>query len=118
MSDTGKFWRGVLLGALAGGALSLLDKPTRDAVMTNCRRTGRQVTNMVRNPSVMVDKVRNTSEQMRQTVEQVSDDLFFIKEKVEELSEVTPKVVDIVKETKDVFSDNGVTYSEADRTLK
>lgn len=118
MSETKNFWKGVLIGAIAGGALSLLDKQTRDAVMTNCRKNSKRVTNLVNNPSVMAEKVKTTSEHVRQTVKQVSEDLTFIKEKVEELTEVTPKVCDIVKETKDVFIDNGETYTEASRTTK
>lgn len=115
MGETKNFWRGVLIGAIAGGALSLLDKKTRDACFDNCRNTTKNVTYFVKNPSVIADKVKTTSERVRQTVEEVTDDLTFIKEKVEQLAEATPQVMDFVKETKDVFLDNGDTYTETDK---
>ncbi|MGJ7919129.1 YtxH domain-containing protein [Neobacillus sp. LXY-4] len=111
MGEARNFWKGVLLGALAGGALSLLDKSTRDAVAANCKSTTKKVTHIIKNPEEVVEKVKATSEQVRQTIEQVSDDLFFIKEKVEELTEATPQVMDFVKETKEVFLDDN-TYTE------
>ncbi|WP_147533523.1 YtxH domain-containing protein [Bacillus marasmi] len=115
MGEARNFWKGVLLGALAGGALSLLDKPTRQAVTTNCKTATKKVVYVIKNPSEVVDKVKTTSEQVRQTVAQVSDDLYFIKEKVEEITEATPYVVNVVKETKDVFLDNKDTYTETEQ---
>lgn len=112
MSEVNNFWKGVLIGAVAGGALSMLDKQTRNAVMTNYQKASKNVTYLVKNPSVIVDKVKTTSEQMRQTFEQVSEDIFFIKDRVEELSQVTPNFVDRVEEKRDAFSDNGDTYTE------
>lgn len=113
MSDTKNFWKGILLGALAGGALSLLDKPTRHAVTKSIQNTSTQVGHVLKDPSVLVEKVKATSAQMRETARQVSDDVTFIKEKVEELTEVTPQVMDMVKETKDSFSKGGHTYVES-----
>jgi gas vesicle protein len=114
MSDTRNFWKGVFLGAIAGGALSMLDKNTRVAVTTKCRKTTKNVTYLIKNPSVVVDKVKSTTEQVRQTIDQVSEDFYFIKEKVDELTEVTPQVIDIVKETKDAFVQNENTYDDED----
>lgn len=114
MGEARNFWKGIILGALAGGAISLLDKPTRNAVASNCKKATKSVAHMIQNPGEVVDKVKTTSEQVRQTIEQVSDDIFFIKEKVEELTEATPHVVNVVKETKDVFFDIKDTYTETE----
>lgn len=114
MGEARNFWKGIILGALAGGAISLLDKPTRNAVASNCKKATKSVAHMIQNPGEVVDKVKTTSEQVRQTIEQVSDDIFFIKEKVEELTEATPYVVNVVKETKDVFFDIKDTYTETE----
>ena len=113
MSDMKNFWKGILLGAVVGGAISLLDKPTRKAVSMNVQKTTAKVNHVLRNPSIIVEKVKETSSQMRETMEQVSEDVIFIKEKVEELSEVTPQVMDMVMETKDAFSKSGHTYEES-----
>lgn len=113
MSDTKNFWKGILIGALAGGALSLLDKPTRKAVTKNIQKTSVQVGHLIKNPSVIAEKVISTTAQMREAVEQVSDDVTFIKEKVEEITEVTPQVMGMVKETKDALSINGHTYNDS-----
>jgi gas vesicle protein len=112
MGEMNNFWKGILLGALAGGALSLLDTPTRKAVSKNVRMAGTQVGHVLREPSIIVNKVKETATQVRETVEQVSEDVNFIKEKVEEITEVTPQVMDMVKETKDAFSKSKDTYVE------
>ncbi len=116
MSETRNFWRGVFLGAIAGGALSMLDKNTRNAITTKCSKTTKNVTYLIKNPSIVVDKVKNTTEQVRQTINQVSEDIYFIKEKVDELTEMTPQVVDIVKETKDALVKNENTYDDGNFT--
>ena len=35
--SSSKFWKGVFLGAIAGGALSLFDRTTRTSVIENCQ---------------------------------------------------------------------------------
>jgi gas vesicle protein len=112
MSEMKNFWKGIILGALAGGALSLLDTPTRKAVTINVRKASTQVGHVLREPSIIVEKVKETASQVRETVEQVSEDVLFIKEKVGEITEVTPQVMDMVKETKDAFSKSRDTYEE------
>ena len=116
MSEMKNFWKGIVIGAIAGGAISLLDRPTRKAVSKNIQKTSSQVGYLVKNPSIIGDKVKETANQMRETIEQVSEDVLFIKEKVEELSEVTPQVMDMVKETKDAFTKNAHTYCETATT--
>lgn len=114
MGEARNFWKGIIIGALAGGTLSLLDKPTRDAVKSNCKKATSNVAYVIKHPGEVVDKVKTTTDQVRQTIEQVSDDIFFIKEKVEELTEATPHVMNVVKETKDVFLDIKDTYTETE----
>lgn len=47
--------------------------------------------------------MQDATSKIRTTVEQVSGDISFIADKVEELREVTPAVTGIVKETKEAF---------------
>lgn len=107
MTNTNKFWKGILFGALAGGALSLLDKPTRTAMNANCQKAGSNLSYMIKHPKEMTDQVKEVANKIRATVEDVSEDFTYLTEKIEEIREVTPQVVEIVKETKEVFTNKG-----------
>jgi gas vesicle protein len=104
MTKKNQFWRGMILGAIAGGAISLLDKPTRHIMKEHVQRTSSKVSYILRNPGEISEKVKETAEKIKTTYEQVSEDLSYITDKVEELREITPQVADILKETKDTFS--------------
>jgi gas vesicle protein len=97
MTKKNQFWKGMLLGALAGGAISLFDKQTRQIMKENVQKTSSKVTYILRHPGETAGKIRST-------FEQVSEDISYLVDKVEELRELTPQVKDIVKETKDSFS--------------
>ncbi|MEY2195171.1 YtxH domain-containing protein [Neobacillus sp. BF23-41] len=114
MTKKNQFWRGVLLGALAGGAISLLDKQTREVMKENVQKTTTKVTYIMKNPGEITDKVKETAEKLKTTVKQVSEDISYITDKVEELRDITPQVTDILKETKDTFtkSDEEILLNE------
>jgi methyl-accepting chemotaxis protein len=98
------FWKGMFYGALAGGALSLLDKKTRQDMKVNVRKAYEQVSYVVRHPEEITENVKETAEKIRNTIEQVSEDISYITCKVDELRELTPQVKEVVKETKSTFS--------------
>ena len=50
-----KFWKGVLFGAIAGGALSLLDRDTRTTVVAGCQKTTEKITYYVKHPQEAVE---------------------------------------------------------------
>lgn len=104
MTKKNQFWRGMLLGALAGGAISLLDKQTREVMYENVQKTTRKVTYVLKNPGEVTEKVKEAAEKLKTTVKQVSEDISYITDKVEEFREITPQVTDILKETKDTFT--------------
>ena len=106
MTRKNQFWKGMLLGAIAGGALSLLDKDTREAMKDNVKRTSVKVGYIIRHPDEISEKLKETSEKFKSTFETVSEDISFISEKVEELRELTPQVTEMLKETKETFSVN------------
>lgn len=101
-----QFWKGMLYGAIAGGALSLFDKDTRQIMKKNVSKVYQQVSYVVRHPGEISDQVKETAEKLRTTFEQVSEDISYITGKVDELRELTPQVKEIVKDTKDNFSQN------------
>ncbi|MEH7009369.1 YtxH domain-containing protein [Neobacillus niacini] len=98
------FLKGMFYGALAGGALSLLDKKTRQDMKVNVKRAYEQVSYVVRHPGEITENVKETAEKIRNTIEQVSEDISYITGKVDELRELTPQVKEMVKETKNTFS--------------
>ncbi|MBO0960677.1 YtxH domain-containing protein [Neobacillus sp. MM2021_6] len=104
MTRKNQFWKGMLLGALAGGAISLFDKPTREAMKENLSKTSNKVAYIVRNPGEIADKVKGTANKIKTTFEQVSEDISYITDKVEEIKELTPQVTEMMKETKDTFT--------------
>ncbi|MEH7307993.1 YtxH domain-containing protein [Neobacillus drentensis] len=104
MTKKNQFWRGMILGAIAGGAISLLDKHTRERMKENVQNTTTKVSYVFRNPGEITDKVKETAEKLKTTVKQVSEDISYITDKVEELRELTPQVSDMLKETKETFS--------------
>lgn len=103
MGSTKKFWQGVVIGAVAGGLVSLFHRETRQAVVENCKKGAKTVSYYVKHPGEFSDRMLQTAENLLDTVEQVSEDVSFIAEKVEELKEVGPSVKGLVKETKEAF---------------
>ncbi|MBY0122936.1 YtxH domain-containing protein [Bacillus sp. S/N-304-OC-R1] len=97
------FLKGVFYGALAGGALSLLDKTTRESVAANCKKATKQITYYVKNPDEVISQIQDMTEKVQSTYEQVSSEVSFIMEKVDELKDSTAEVVELVEETKEAF---------------
>ncbi|MDZ5473533.1 YtxH domain-containing protein [Bacillus sp. 31A1R] len=112
-----RFWKGVFFGAIAGGAVALLDRETRQAVVENCKKTSSDVSYYIKNPNEMVEQVRETTQKIKTTFEQVSEDVSFIAEKVDELREVTPAVAGIVKETKEAFTHDEVNIEDDEENV-
>lgn len=101
--ESKRFFGGVILGAIVGGAITLLDKETRKAVFEGAKDTSENISYYIKNPNILVEQVKETTHKLRSTVAQVSDDVSFIAEKVEELKEMTPAVAEIVKDTQESF---------------
>ncbi|QWC23349.1 YtxH domain-containing protein [Bacillus haikouensis] len=107
-----KFFKGVMLGAAAGGLLSLLDKTTRREMGTTLKNSGSAITRYSKNPKMLADTSKDIYEKMRTTADQVSRDIQFISEKVNEIKEMTPQVKEMIEETKETFEDSTEAYKE------
>lgn len=83
------FWKGVFLGAIAGGALSLFDKDTRQAVAANCKKTTGEISHYIKHPNEAISQVKELTSKVKSTIEQVTSDVSFIASKVDELKEGT-----------------------------
>jgi len=100
-----KFWKGVLFGAIAGGSLSLFDRTTRMSVLESCQRTTGRITHFAKHPQETIDCVTRSTRKLRLTIEEVGEEVSFISEKINELREITPQVVETVKGAKAAFTD-------------
>ncbi|WP_077210882.1 YtxH domain-containing protein [Bacillus dakarensis] len=103
MGSQNKFFKGILMGAIAGGAISLLDRETRKSVVESCKKGTKEVSYYLSHPTEMAEQIRDKTSKLRTTVAQVSEDVTYIAEKVEELREVTPSVAGLVKDTREAF---------------
>ena len=97
-----KLWLGILGGAVAGIAISLLDRNTRNSVMNGSKSMVTNVKSVAKNPDDLVGSLKEMSGKLRTSIEQISEDVAFISSKVDEMKEVPPQVAGVIKETKEV----------------
>lgn len=115
MSGMKKFWQGMFWGALAGGAVTLLDKDTRQAVKDNCQKAGKNIAYVLKNPEEITGQVKEKANRLKTTVEEIGKDISFIASKVEELKETTPQVTKMLKETKATFTKQDEDQSDIEK---
>lgn len=102
-----KLLRGLFYGAIAGGALAMFDRNTRLSFMDGSRSTFRGMGSFLKNPMNGLSRMSEYSGRLRSQIEEISDDINFISEKVDELKEVPIQVAEAVMETKDVLTHDG-----------
>ncbi|WP_163100732.1 YtxH domain-containing protein [Peribacillus alkalitolerans] len=102
--------QGIMLGALAGAAMSLMSRDTRSSVVSGTKQYSKELQSFIKNPNDFFDRLKETSGRIRKTVQQISDDVAFISQKVEEIKDVPPQVASMVKETKEAF----ISHDEQD----
>jgi gas vesicle protein len=103
MANENKLLTGMLVGALVGVAVSLLDKRTRQDVVQSGKKVSSKIKDYIEQPATFTNDVKQKIEDVKDTVKEVSEDLSFITEKVNELKETTPQVVNMLQETRDRF---------------
>ena len=111
-----KLWLGILGGAAAGFAISLLDKNTRKTVMTGGQKMITNVKSMAKDPNSVVENVKEMSSKIRTNIDQIGQDVSFISEKVDEMKEMPPQVAGVIKETKEVLVDKKSSDSSTSAT--
>ncbi len=111
-----KLWLGILGGAAAGFAISLLDKNTRKTVMTGGQKMITNVKSMAKDPNSIVENVKEMSGKIRTNIDQIGQDVSFISEKVDEMKEMPPQVAGVIKETKEVLVDKKSSDSSTSAT--
>lgn len=111
-----KLWLGILGGAVAGIAISLLDRNTRNSVMSGSKNMITNMKSMAKNPDDLVGSVKEMSGKLRTSIEQISEDVAFISSKVDEMKEVPPQVAGVIKETKEVVVDKHMNEDVNEQT--
>jgi gas vesicle protein len=108
-----KFLKGVIVGAAVGGLLSLLDKNTRQEVGASIKNSGDCITKYSKDPQLLIDSSKEIYQKLRTTADQVSQDIHFINEKVDEIKGMAPQVKEMIEDTKDTFQHSTEVYKEA-----
>lgn len=101
MANENKLVKGMFIGALAGAAFSLLDKHTRDDVIQAGKKVSTKIKGYVEEPTTFTREVKQKIDHVKDTVQEVSEDLSFLNKKVKELKETTPQVMNAMQETKE-----------------
>ena len=95
-----KLWKGIIIGAIAGAAISMLDRQTRESAVSCAKKGVKAAYNVVENPEIITDKIKETSVKVRETIESVTEDVAVIANQVELLKDIPPQVASVVRETK------------------
>ncbi|ASB87569.1 hypothetical protein OZL92_21445 [Bacillus sonorensis] len=96
--------RNILLGASVGAALSLLHKPTREACGAKLSACKNKIKLYRSNPGLLTGCVKEKMEEAKKLSASLSDDLNFLNQQIKELKETTPKVIELIEETREHFS--------------
>ncbi|MCA1024983.1 MULTISPECIES: YtxH domain-containing protein [Cytobacillus] len=79
------FWKGVVLGAIAGGALTMLDRDTRENAKSKCRETTESAKYYIKNPDEAVQQVKGVSLKVRTAAQQIGEDVAFLTTTIEDI---------------------------------
>ncbi|WP_338780026.1 YtxH domain-containing protein [Metabacillus sp. FJAT-52054] len=101
MGEKNILLRNVCIGAAAGFVLSMFHKPTREAVIEEARELGEKASYYYHNPSLLSEDLKSKLNDAKDMVQSVSEDLRFVNEKVNELKETTPVVIEAIKDAKE-----------------
>ncbi len=99
-----KFVKGMLIGALVGGALTLLDKETREDVLKKGKNLWENLGETVKNPKETVGKIKGKVEQIKENYVELRDELKVLAEKANEFMEAGEEAAKLLLETKEVFT--------------
>ncbi len=95
-----KLLQGIVVGALAGAAISMLDRSTRESVIACSKKKYNQMKDYMENPELVMDQIREKADKIRTTFEDITEDVVFIANQVEVLKEIPQQVVATVKDSK------------------
>ncbi|WP_391117319.1 YtxH domain-containing protein [Psychrobacillus sp. L3] len=109
MSET-KLVKGIVYGALIGGALTMLDRTTRNGVAKKSRYLGRQIQYYSKNRQELITTIEEQLTKWKSFYDQFASDATYISQKVNEVKEITPQVKTLLSDTKEVFTQSKEEY--------
>lgn len=104
MEKQNRFLKGIFIGAVIGGAFTLVDKETREEVLEKGKEVARKTGNFICHPMKSTENFRESIREVKATFQQISEDIAFVTDKVQELKQTTPKMMEIVKDTKEILT--------------
>ncbi|WP_342598999.1 YtxH domain-containing protein [Psychrobacillus sp. FSL H8-0483] len=105
-----KFVKGIIFGAIIGGALTMFDRKTRDSVMNKTRYVRNEIQYYSKNKEELKTTIEEQITKWKSVYEQLASDVNYISQKVNEAKEITPQVKNLVTETKDTFAHSKEEY--------
>ena len=109
MSES-KFVKGIIYGAVVGGALTLFDRRTRDSVMNRTRYVRNEIQYYSKNREELKTNIEQQITKWKSVYDQFSSDATYLTEKVNEAKEITPQVKTLLTDTKDAFTHSKEEY--------
>lgn len=95
-----KLLQGIIIGAVVGGCISLLDKNTRNAVKNQSRQTINYAKKVLNDPNRLVRQIQDSSIKLRESFKETVDDVTFIYKKVQELSDIPLELSEVMSKRK------------------
>ena len=98
-----KLLQGILIGAIAGAAISMLDQQARATTMECGKKSYQKVRHIVENPEIVINKVNDTRNQVKSSFNSIKEDVLSISDQINALMEISPQVASVVKESKEAI---------------
>jgi len=105
-----KLGKGILYGALIGGAVTMLDRKTRDAVINKSRFVRNEIQYYSKNREELKTTIESQVSKWKAFYEQFASDATYLSQKVNEVKEITPQVKTLLTDTKDAFAQSKDEY--------
>lgn len=99
-----KLVAGITIGAVAGAALSMLDRRTREITVKKVKHFVVDMQYYVYNREEIINNLESKANEIQSMYKTFMKDKDFYLEKIEEIQKLTPQVKNIVIETKEVFT--------------
>lgn len=107
-----KFGMYMILGAVIGGAASLLDKSTRENVIGKSKKAIDMVQYYSQNKDQLSSKIEEQKGKYEAIFEEFSKNATYIKETVEDVKQLTPQIKELVNDTKEAIVESKDEYEK------
>ena len=99
-----KLLASIIVGAAVGGALSMLDRTTREKTIASTKRISETVSYYAANREELQELIQEKVTAAQSLYESASDNVSMLVEKVEEFKELPSTIQNMVSDTKTAFT--------------